>query len=94
MSTENSIIPNVNKIVVLRANALGDLIFILPALKALRDTYPKAEITYLGNSWHKTFLRDRKEIVDDVIVIPKFNGIPNETDTIENTVEVARFFNK
>ena len=39
---------NVKKIAVLRANAIGDFIFTLPALQALRQTYPKAEIRLLG----------------------------------------------
>ncbi|MDB5110427.1 MAG: glycosyltransferase family 9 protein, partial [Mucilaginibacter sp.] len=36
------------KIAVLRVNALGDFIFTLPALQALRETFPDAEIVYLG----------------------------------------------
>jgi len=43
----------VKKIAILRANALGDLIFVLPALQALRDHYPLAEIVYLGKRWHE-----------------------------------------
>jgi hypothetical protein len=31
---------NIQKIAILRANALGDFIVTLPALKALRSTYP------------------------------------------------------
>ncbi len=33
-------LPNINKIAVLRANALGDFIFAIPALNALRFSYP------------------------------------------------------
>ena len=33
---------NIKKIAVLRANRLGDFIFSLPALQALKKTYPEA----------------------------------------------------
>jgi ADP-heptose:LPS heptosyltransferase len=55
---------------VLRANALGDFVFALPALDALRDAYPKAEITLLGRSWHAAFLTGRRGSVDRVVVVP------------------------
>ncbi len=47
---------NIQKIAVLRANALGDFIVILPALKVLPKTYPNAEIVLLGNPLHQQFL--------------------------------------
>lgn len=68
-------IQNVKKIAVLRANALGDYIFSLPALTALRETYPRAEIVYLGQPWHQTFLENRPGPIDRVITIPKSQGV-------------------
>jgi hypothetical protein len=41
-------VPEVEKIAVLRANALGDYLFRLPALESLRAAYPQAEIVLLG----------------------------------------------
>jgi ADP-heptose:LPS heptosyltransferase len=38
----------VNRILVIRGGAIGDFILSLPALKALRDTYPDAHIEILG----------------------------------------------
>jgi heptosyltransferase III len=38
----------VNRILVIRGGAIGDFILSLPALKALRDTYPNAHIEILG----------------------------------------------
>ena len=68
---EHKILENIHKIAVLRANALGDFIFVLPALQALRQAYPQAEIVYLGLEWHRDFLKDRPSPVDRVIVIPE-----------------------
>jgi len=62
--------PNVQKIAVLRANRLGDLIFILPALDALRAAYPAAEIVLLGHAWYHDLLSGRPTPVDRVIAVP------------------------
>lgn len=70
------------KIALLRANGLGDLIFALPAIKALKTTFPNATLVYLGKFWHKEFLKYHPEIIDKVIVIPPIKGVgENFTDT-------------
>ena len=51
-------LPDVRSIVALRPNAVGDFMFALPALHALRHTYPQARITLLGKQWHADFLRE------------------------------------
>ena len=63
-------VPNVRKIAVLRANALGDFIVTLPALDALRATYPDAEIILLGRRMHAELLDGRTGAVDRVVVAP------------------------
>jgi ADP-heptose:LPS heptosyltransferase len=62
--------PDVSKIAILRANALGDYIFALPALDALRAAYPAAEIVLLGAPWHARFLTGRPGPVDRVVELP------------------------
>ncbi|HEX8357579.1 MAG TPA: glycosyltransferase family 9 protein, partial [Segetibacter sp.] len=79
------------KIAVLRANALGDFIVILPALKAIRSTYPGAEIVLLGKQWHKEFLIQGRTPVDRVIVVPVKKGIRQESDKTEDPEELAGF---
>jgi ADP-heptose:LPS heptosyltransferase len=66
---------DIHRIAVLRANAVGDFVFALPALSALRAAYPAAEITLLGAPWHARFLRDRPGPVDRVVVVPPLPGI-------------------
>lgn len=66
-----STIENVSKIAILRTNqGLGDLIVCLPAFRALKNTYPKAQIILLGLQWHQTFLRQRFTGIDRVISVP------------------------
>lgn len=63
-------VAEVRRIAVLRANAVGDLVVALPALAALRRSYPQARISLLGREWHAAFLRERPSPVDEVIVLP------------------------
>ncbi len=67
--------PDVARIAVLRANALGDYIFALPALDALRSAYPDAEIALLGAPWHARFLAGRPAPVDRVVALPALPGL-------------------
>lgn len=69
------LVPDVRKIAVLRANALGDFLFALPALEALRAAYPQAEIVLLARQWHADFLAGRPGPVDRVVVLPPIPGV-------------------
>lgn len=72
-------IENVNKIAILRANAVGDFILSLPAFEALRRTYPNSEIILLGQPWHREFLANRPSPIDRVEVIPYVHGLNENT---------------
>jgi ADP-heptose:LPS heptosyltransferase len=85
-------VENVKKIAVLRANALGDFIVTLPAFKAIRNTYPDAEIVLLGKPWHKEFLVDGRSPINRVVVVPVKKGIRSEAGQDESINETERFF--
>lgn len=65
----------VQRIVVLRPSALGDFVFALPCLHALRNAYPEARIVYVGRDWHRRFLSGRPGPVDEVQVLPPCAGV-------------------
>lgn len=92
LSFQGEKVPSVRKIAVLRANALGDFIFILPALEALRAAYPEAEIVLLAKQWHAAFLAGRPGPIDRVIVVPTSRGVNEESGVAEDPVEQKRFF--
>ncbi|PWF45399.1 glycosyltransferase family 9 protein [Massilia glaciei] len=71
----SAVLPGVKKIAVLRPNAVGDFVFALPALHALRASYPGADIVYIGRRWHADFLAGRPGPVDRVVVIPPVPGV-------------------
>jgi ADP-heptose:LPS heptosyltransferase len=84
--------PGVERIAVLRANALGDLVFALPALDALRAAYAGAELTLLGTALHADLLGSRPGPVDRVVVVPAADGIPEPGSRVQDAGEVDAFF--
>jgi ADP-heptose:LPS heptosyltransferase len=87
-------VDNVKKIAVLRAGALGDFIVILPALHALRNTYPQAEIVLLGRHWQQEFLVKGRCPVDRVEVVPVTHGIGHEYGQREDIYALEDFFSR
>lgn len=85
-------ISNVKKIAVVRANGLGDFIFVLPALDALRAAYPEAEIVYVGKAWHAAFLLDRPGPVDRTVVVPAYGGVSEQPGTPGDSIVIEEFF--
>jgi ADP-heptose:LPS heptosyltransferase len=80
----------VRKIVVLRPNAVGDFVFALPALHALKHCYREAELVFIGKAWHRTFLAGRPGPVDRAIAIPPVPGVGAPPDAA--SVAVASDF--
>lgn len=89
---KENLVGNVKKIAVLRANGVGDFVFCLPALSALRYVYPRAEIVILGKDWHIDFLKDRPGPFDRVISIPKSKGVNEDHLLNEDPHCLAAFF--
>ena len=85
---------NINKIAILRANALGDFLVTLPAIQAIRTEYPEAEIILLGRPWHKKFLVPGRTPVDRVIVVPVMEGIRNEINELTDIALHEKFFDE
>lgn len=71
----HSVLRDVRKIAVFRPNAVGDFMYCLPALQAIKHCYPGAEVVYLGQQWHADFLAGRPGPVDRCVVIPALPGI-------------------
>jgi ADP-heptose:LPS heptosyltransferase len=82
-------LPDVAKIAVLRGGGLGDLLFALPAVAALRAAYPQAALTLLGTPLHRELLLSTDGPVRDVRVLPFAEGVRPGP---EDAAEVEGFF--
>jgi ADP-heptose:LPS heptosyltransferase len=86
-------VENVRKIAVLRAGGLGDLVFTLPALGALREAYQGVELTLLGGPLQTELLSGRSEPVESAITVPPSTGVNGpDTGVDEDAKELEQFF--
>jgi len=65
----------VSRIAVLRGGGLGDLMFALPAVSALKAAYPGSTVTVLGTPLHAALVQGTAGPVDDVRVLPYSEGV-------------------
>jgi ADP-heptose:LPS heptosyltransferase len=72
------LVEGVQKLAVLRANAIGDYLVSLPAIVALRAAYPAAELVLLGAGWHVGFLAGRPGPVDRCLPVPPTVGVRDD----------------
>jgi ADP-heptose:LPS heptosyltransferase len=75
VAMHSALVPGVKKIAVLNPSAVGDFVVTLPALHALKDAYPHAQIVYVGKQWHAELLDKRPGPIDEVAVIPPVPGV-------------------
>ncbi|GGM36639.1 LPS biosynthesis-related glycosyltransferase [Longimycelium tulufanense] len=85
------LLPGVRRILVLRGGGVGDFVLTLPALQALRDSYPDAEITLLGPAWQGELLDGRPGPVDRTWTLPPVRGL-NGDGPDPDSAELAEFF--
>jgi ADP-heptose:LPS heptosyltransferase len=65
----------VSRIAVLRGGGLGDLLFALPAVAALRSAYPDASVTVLGTPIHQDLAGSTSGPGYDVRILPYAEGV-------------------
>jgi ADP-heptose:LPS heptosyltransferase len=66
---------DVSRIAVLRGGGLGDLMFALPAMSALKAAYPGASLTLLGTPMHAELLSQSEGPVDETVILPFSEGV-------------------
>jgi ADP-heptose:LPS heptosyltransferase len=85
---------NIRSIGIFRALYLGDLLCIIPTVRALRLFYPDATITLIGLPWQHEFADRFPHYFDGFISFPGWPGIPEQQTDSEKTLEFLQRIRK
>jgi ADP-heptose:LPS heptosyltransferase len=91
MSIDMNLHTNSNpRIAILRALQLGDLLCSVPAVRALRQALPEAEITLLGLPWAASFVKRFDHLFNRFIHFPGYPGLPEQEFSEQHWDEFVR----
>jgi ADP-heptose:LPS heptosyltransferase len=69
---------DIQKIIIFRALQLGDMLCLVPAMRAIRKAYPNAKIILAGLPWAISFTERFSRYFDGFISFPGYPGLPEQ----------------
>lgn len=66
------------QIAIFRALQLGDMLHVVPAMRALRAAFPSAHIALVGLPWEEEFVKRFHRYLDEFIRFPGVPGFPEQ----------------
>lgn len=76
----------IHKIALFRALQLGDLLCVIPAVRALRQQLPHASITLIGMPWAATLVKRFPAYFDRFEPFPGYPGLPEQPYSVYDIV--------
>jgi ADP-heptose:LPS heptosyltransferase len=80
----------VKRIGIFRALYLGDMLCIIPTVRAIRRAFPQATIYLIGLSWQRDFVKRFPTYFDDFMTFPGWPGLPEQEF---DTAKILEFLN-
>jgi ADP-heptose:LPS heptosyltransferase len=77
-----------SKIAIFRALYLGDMLCIIPTVRAIRKAWPQTEMTLIGLPWQVDFARRFSHYFNSFIEFPGWPGLPEQKP---DKVKIVRF---
>lgn len=80
----------INRILFVRLDRIGDILLCTPAIRMLRENFPHAHITVLGNKYNKRAVENNKDI-DEILCIEDLKSSLFNFSKTENIIKKMRF---
>jgi ADP-heptose:LPS heptosyltransferase len=82
---------NIKKIAIFRALQLGDMLCIIPTIRALKAALPEASLTLIGLPWQQSFVNRFHTYFDHFIEFPGWPGLPEQPVDPEKAVAFLKY---
>lgn len=81
----------ISKIGIFRALYPGDMLCVIPAVRAVRRAFPHPKIFLIGLPWQGDFVKRFSTYFDEFIEFPGWPGLPEQQPDVEN---ILRFLQR